>query len=272
MLSINSESLFFNSDLKTEFQLYEMSRKLRESTKKVIAYRQEYKCAGCDKLLPPSFQVDHIIPHSISNDDSEDNLQCLCPNCHCSKTQRENIRIIKYKKLCLSNVNKSFCWFCLEGFSDIDTHKFSCSKILKKFENEEKQKASLKEDLLYQYAFDKTQKQMEKLSIINNKVDNTLNIEIFLYNFCIYINNNVFKCKNNDITISDISEAIELCTRSKKYSNAISNINIKIVDKIEDDKFDIMKNECFEYISDNLLNHIPERILNKDEQVFFILD
>ena len=59
-----------------------MSRKLRDSIKKIIAHKQKYTCAICLELLPPSFQVDHIIPHSISNDDSEENLQALCPNCH----------------------------------------------------------------------------------------------------------------------------------------------------------------------------------------------
>ena len=62
-----------------------MSRKLTESFKKIIAHKQQYKCLKCDKLLPPSFQIDHIIPFSISKDDSEQNLQALCPNCHSLK-------------------------------------------------------------------------------------------------------------------------------------------------------------------------------------------
>ena len=44
-------------------------RKLSESLKKIIAHREEYKCAHCKVLLPPSFQIDHIIPYSISNND-----------------------------------------------------------------------------------------------------------------------------------------------------------------------------------------------------------
>jgi 5-methylcytosine-specific restriction endonuclease McrA len=65
------------------------TRKLGESIKKQVAYRQQYKCSSCLLLLPPSYQIDHIIPHSISGDDTIDNLTALCPNCHSNKTQKE---------------------------------------------------------------------------------------------------------------------------------------------------------------------------------------
>ena len=51
------------------------ARKLRESVKKNVAFKQEYKCFLCKNILPPSFQVDHIVPHCISFDDTENNLQ-----------------------------------------------------------------------------------------------------------------------------------------------------------------------------------------------------
>jgi len=71
-------------------------RSLSESVKKQIAFAQQYKCKKCDVLLPSSYQIDHVIPHSVSNDDSEQNLMALCPNCHnCSK---EYLKIPKQNK------------------------------------------------------------------------------------------------------------------------------------------------------------------------------
>ena len=67
------------------------TRKLKESTKKNIAFRQNYKCLTCDQLLPPSFQIDHIVPFSITNNDDENNLQALCPTCHSLKTQYQRM-------------------------------------------------------------------------------------------------------------------------------------------------------------------------------------
>ena len=116
-------------------------RKVSESVKKEVAHRQNYRCYKCDQMLPPTFQTDHIIPHSISNDDSLENLQVLCPNCHSLKTQRENVRIIKFKSLlskCPENTN--LCWFCLESVDDIEDHLKSCSKILKDIKKDNKPK------------------------------------------------------------------------------------------------------------------------------------
>ena len=109
------------------------TRKLREATKKIVAYNSDYKCAHCDKKLPPSHQIDHIVPFSISNDDSSDNLQALCANCHSKKTQVENYRILKYKQLKESCNEYNLCWFCLETYSMFDKH--NCSKIVKNIDD-----------------------------------------------------------------------------------------------------------------------------------------
>ena len=76
-----------------------MKRKLSETIKKQVAFEQEYKCNECKCMLPPSYQIDHIIPHCISGDDSRENLVALCPNCHATKTQKERKRIIYFKKI-----------------------------------------------------------------------------------------------------------------------------------------------------------------------------
>jgi hypothetical protein len=75
------------------------TRRVSETLKKIIAHNQRYTCAMCRNMLPPSYQVDHIVP--LYTDvygtqtkylNSAQNLQALCPNCHTVKTQHDLIR------------------------------------------------------------------------------------------------------------------------------------------------------------------------------------
>ena len=56
-----------------------------------LAYRQRYCCNHCRVLLPPDFEVDHIVPLEDSGQDHPDNLQCLCVPCHARKTRLERL-------------------------------------------------------------------------------------------------------------------------------------------------------------------------------------
>ena len=106
-LSINLENSQYKSRMATR-------RKLSEAVKKIVAYSQQWTCKQCERLLPPTYQVDHIIPHCILADDSPQNLQALCPNCHSTKTQGEYMRIIRYKKK-RALKQKHLCWFYRVG-------------------------------------------------------------------------------------------------------------------------------------------------------------
>lgn len=246
-------------------------RKLTEATKKIIAHRQKYLCYKCNNLLPPSFQIDHIIPHSISNDDSEENLQALCPNCHSVKTQRENNRISKFKILmtkCPKNTN--ICWFCLETTDNMNKHLNLCSKSLKNIDEiiqEQKKTVSTFEEILnkHRYIERELSDTFKQIKIINN----VLSIEICLYNFCVYINKNfIYKLRDyEDLFPSDIADAIYHATRSKKFSTTIDTIEINIIDNKESEHFEDNKNKCYEYLCDVLLEYIPERILKKRNNI-----
>jgi len=91
------------------------SRKVTDSQKKRIAARQEFRCANSlqtviDNYICPftnkvfdesGYDVDHINELVNSGDNSLDNLQALCINCHRVKTIRFNSqrqRIPKEKK------------------------------------------------------------------------------------------------------------------------------------------------------------------------------
>ena len=104
-------------------------RKLPESIKKIIASEQEWKCADCRHILPSSYQVDHKIPFSISENDEKENLVALCPNCHSLKTQSELKRISSFKKLRGFCKDQELCWYCLEIKSGSFTHK--CNQVVK---------------------------------------------------------------------------------------------------------------------------------------------
>lgn len=67
-------------------------RKVSANMKKIVAYEQEYKCNTCKKMLPPSWECDHIIPlWKEGSSNHRENLQALCAECHSAKTLQEGI-------------------------------------------------------------------------------------------------------------------------------------------------------------------------------------
>lgn len=76
------------------------------------------------------FDVDHVVPRSISGDDSIGNLQLLCPNCHARKSRAEQASIWKFKKLSEPASRIKLCWGCKHNVSPYfwdGTHCSSCS-------------------------------------------------------------------------------------------------------------------------------------------------
>lgn len=69
-----------------------------EGIKRQIAYRQKYKCAVCQKMLPAAWHADHVIPLSEGGTNHTDNCQILCGSCHADKTMSENIRAEQLRK------------------------------------------------------------------------------------------------------------------------------------------------------------------------------
>lgn len=69
-----------------------MRRTWGASEQKIVAAKQEWKCAACATMLPASFELDHKTPLWDDGDDCyETNAQALCNPCHAAKSQRENI-------------------------------------------------------------------------------------------------------------------------------------------------------------------------------------
>ena len=69
-----------------------MKRSWGATEQKIVAAQQSWCCKLCSCLLPASFELDHILPLCDGGlDDWTTNAQALCPTCHASKTQRENL-------------------------------------------------------------------------------------------------------------------------------------------------------------------------------------
>ena len=70
------------------------TRAVTERAKKIVAYHQQYKCSGCAKLLPPNYEIDHIVPVALGGHNGLENLQALCRVCHVGKTRQQRHDIL----------------------------------------------------------------------------------------------------------------------------------------------------------------------------------
>ena len=69
-----------------------------EPERRKIAQRQDWKCAGetCELAGDlEAYDLDHIIPLWKGGDDTNENLQALCPACHRKKTDLERETQVK---------------------------------------------------------------------------------------------------------------------------------------------------------------------------------
>lgn len=227
------------------------SRKLKESEKKIIASNQEWKCKICTKILSSTYQVDHIVPFSITQNDTANNLQALCVSCHCSKTQNESTRISRFKKMC-SNLNQTLCWFCLEQLDDrFDTHM--CDKILHPIKLESSNKKSKQvsfSSVVDKFIHTKDDELESKMNSLNfstmndleslrkwkqefpcklkmcssNNDHTTLVIKICTHHIMV---NNFFTCSQN-LTLENVVEAIRMATNNEmpnKYTSVLFEIH-----------------------------------------------
>lgn len=78
-----------------------MTRRAFPKSVKVAAFeRASGNCEICTaRLYPPRFHYDHILPDWLGGKPTLENCQCLCENCHRSKTSSQDVpRIAKAKR------------------------------------------------------------------------------------------------------------------------------------------------------------------------------
>ena len=64
-------------------------RAVSETTKKLVAARQQWKCGRCQRVLDETYEVDHVIPLHQGGTNHPDNLMALDPICHRKKTKQD---------------------------------------------------------------------------------------------------------------------------------------------------------------------------------------
>lgn len=67
-------------------------RNVSETLKKLIAFRQKYLCDSCLIILPPSYEVDHIMSLADGGSNDPSNLRALCRDCHGWKSLNDRLR------------------------------------------------------------------------------------------------------------------------------------------------------------------------------------
>lgn len=227
-----------------------LKRKLSEREKKFVSSKQDWKCGVCNNTLPPSYQVDHIIPFSICGNDDIDNLMSLCPTCHANKTQIEHNRILRFKKMKAESNIKYLCWFCL---STNEEHK--CDRELKPIIQQSSLKLNSNIESLDKFIF------MNNItkSFSNMNLDSVLHIR--LQNSLIFVNS--FFTPSVSFSMEEIAKAIFIATRTKRDSKRYDEVEINIdLGKKE------LNEEMIDKINDDLPSLLPWRIFKTEELNF----
>ena len=66
-------------------------RRISESVLKQVGAAAKWRCCSCKNLLSCVFELDHRVALQNGGEDTPDNLQPLCCECHALKTQRERL-------------------------------------------------------------------------------------------------------------------------------------------------------------------------------------
>tara|TARA_B100000674_G_C37889598_1_gene938311 strand:+ start:335 stop:874 length:540 start_codon:yes stop_codon:yes gene_type:complete len=84
---------WFNSTYEDRIPIKIVNKRAYSTTHRIeIAYKSKYRCNACNCLLPPTFEVDHIVELRDGGKDEYDNLQALCNNCHAAKTRANTLK------------------------------------------------------------------------------------------------------------------------------------------------------------------------------------
>ena len=221
-------------------------RSLDEASKKTIAFSQKWNCKKCKEILPSTYEIDHIVPFSITQDDSIDNLQALCPNCHRKKTQLENKRIIQFKKICA--IKKSvLCWFCLETCIECGN---SCNKVCKEIKFKKKSNF-----------------EFNNLDIFSYTKDTYKTLKIKLTPDVIWINNYFTDMEgfSDSYNVERIAKAVYIAT---KNTNDIYN-NIEITIDFLSYTDEHVPDELIEHLDENLPLELKNKNISMTEEIVY---
>ena len=90
-ISTSSKQSWWNDPKKRQKFKTKQIRKVSESTKKMVASNQQWRCFMCHNLLDYSYEIDHNVPLFAGGTNHISNLHALCRNCHGKKTIMEKV-------------------------------------------------------------------------------------------------------------------------------------------------------------------------------------
>ena len=73
----------------SDYVRFPKKRAVTTRMKKEVAARAGWKCQLCSETVNANYEIDHILPLYRGGDNAASNLQCLCPDCHRTKTAAE---------------------------------------------------------------------------------------------------------------------------------------------------------------------------------------
>tara|TARA_A100000164_G_C21785753_1_gene713308 strand:+ start:543 stop:1043 length:501 start_codon:yes stop_codon:yes gene_type:complete len=91
--NFNNRQEWWNDPKKRRKFKTKQIRKVSESTKKMVASNQQWKCFMCHNLLDYSYEIDHNVPLFAGGTNHISNLHALCRNCHGKKTIMEKMNL-----------------------------------------------------------------------------------------------------------------------------------------------------------------------------------
>ena len=68
-------------------------RRVTNRMKKEVAARARWTCEMCATIVNANYEIDHKTPLYRGGSNTLPNLQCLCPDCHRTKTARDRHEI-----------------------------------------------------------------------------------------------------------------------------------------------------------------------------------
>jgi GABA(A) receptor-associated protein len=99
----------------------------------VIGTARSLQCSICGRTChADTVEVDHVIPRSVSGDDSLENLWALCLDCHCVKTRTERAMLM----YALQGHERQ-CWVCGHRVSRFFCSGLWCADCTRRHRNRE---------------------------------------------------------------------------------------------------------------------------------------
>ena len=88
-LECENAKLSRDNSLLSAYIRFPQKRNVSHRMKKKVAARAQWKCEICNGILNENYEIDHITPLYKAGDNNINNLQCLCPDCHRTKTAED---------------------------------------------------------------------------------------------------------------------------------------------------------------------------------------